>query len=39
MAQISLIDVKINSQNKGRNTILFDVFFGKLFNFNILTLF
>ena len=32
MARISLIDEK---QNNGRNIILFDVYFGKLFNFNI----
>ena len=34
MARISLIDKKLFSQN-GRNIILFDVYFGKLFNFNI----
>ena len=39
MAQISLIDEKLDSQNNGRNTILFDVYFGKLFNFKILNLF
>ena len=36
MARISLIDEKLVKQNNGRNIILFDVFFGKLFNFNIL---
>ena len=36
MARISFIDEKLYSQNKGRNMILFDVYFGKLFNFNIL---
>ena len=36
MARISLIDEKLDKQNNGRNIILFDVFFGKLFNFNIL---
>ena len=35
MARISLIDEKPDSQNNGRNIILFDVYFGKLFNFNI----
>ena len=35
MARISLIDEKFDSQNNGRNIILFDVFVGKLFNFNI----
>ena len=35
MAQISLIVEKLDYQNNGRNIILFDVFFGKLFNFNI----
>ena len=36
MARISLIDEKLVSQNNGRNIILLDVYFGKLFNFNVL---
>ena len=36
MARISLIDEKLVEQNNGRNIILFDAYFGKLFNFNIL---
>ena len=28
-------DEKLDKQNNGRNIILFDVFFGNLFNFNI----
>ena len=36
MARISLIDEKLDLQNNGRNIILFDVYFGKMFNFNIL---
>ena len=36
MARISFMDEKLNSQNNGRNMILFYVYFGKLFNFNIL---
>ena len=35
MARISAIDKKLDQQNKGRNIIWFDVYFGKLFNFNI----
>ena len=35
MARISLIDEKLDSKNNGRNVILFDVYFGKLFNFSI----
>ena len=37
LARISLIDEKLDQQNSGRNIILFDVYFGKLFtcNFNI----
>ena len=35
MAQISLINEKLYQQNNGRNIILFDVYFGKLFNFKI----
>ena len=31
-----MIDEKLDQQNNGRNIILFDVFFGKLFNYNIL---
>ena len=34
MARISLIDEKLDLQNTSRNIILFDVYFGKLFNFN-----
>ena len=36
MARISLIDQKLDKQINGRNIILFDVYFEKLFNFNIL---
>ena len=36
MAWISLIDKKLVKQNNAWNIILFDVYFGKLFNFNIL---
>ena len=36
MARISLIDEKLDWQNNGRNIILFDVYFGKFFNCNIL---
>ena len=36
MALISVIDEKLDKQNNGRNIILFDVYFGKLLNFNIL---
>ena len=39
MVQISLINEKLDSQINGRNMILFDLNFGKLFNFNILILF
>ena len=39
MAWISLIDKKLDQQNNGRNVILFDVYFGKLFNFNIIIMF
>ena len=39
MAWISLINEKLVSQNDSRNLILFDVYFGKLFNFNILILY
>ena len=39
MAWISLINEKLVSQNNSRNMILFDVYFGKLFNFNILILY
>ena len=35
MAWISLIDEKLDKQHNGRNIILFDVYFEKLFNFNI----
>ena len=35
MARISLIDEKLDLQSNGRNTILFDGHFGKLFNINI----
>ena len=35
MARISLIDEKLVEHNNGKNIILFDVYFGKLFNFNI----
>ena len=35
MARISLKDEKLDKQNNGRNIILFDVYFGKLFNLNI----
>ena len=34
MARISLIDEKLDYKNNGRN-ILFNVYFGKLFDFNI----
>ena len=39
MVRISLMDKKLDEQNNGRNIILhnlFDVYFGKLFNFNML---
>ena len=39
MVQISLINEKLDSQINSRNMILFDLNFGKLFNFNILILF
>ena len=38
MVRISLMDKKLDEQNNGRNIILhnlFDVYFGKLFDFNI----
>ena len=35
MVRISLIDKKLDQQNNGKDIILFDVYFGKLFNFNI----
>ena len=39
MARISLIGEILDLQNNGRNIILFDVYFGKLFYFNILIMF
>ena len=35
MARILLVDEKLDQQYNSRNIILFDVYFGKLFNFNI----
>ena len=35
MGRISLIDKKLDKQNYGKNMISFDVYIGKLFNFNI----
>ena len=35
ITRISLLDEKLDSQNNGRNIILFYVYFGKLFYFNI----
>ena len=39
MVRIPLIDEKLDKQINGRNIILFDVYFGKLFNFKILIMF
>ena len=36
MALNSLIDEKLDEQNNGKNIILFDVYYGKLFIFNVL---
>ena len=36
IARISLIDEKLDQQNNGGNIILFDVYFAKLFKYNIL---
>ena len=35
MARISLIEEKLDWQNNGRNIILFEVYYGIFFNFNI----
>ena len=39
MARISWIDEKLDQQNDGRNIILFKVYFGKLFTYDILIMF